>query len=187
MGDLTRGRNRQCKTSVGGVSKLWLFPFTKYLRSQITRDGLSLVTFPETIIYEFESENITITQDKQLEGESQFYNQGLTVDFNKILVDDELFKIVKQDYRAIIKDNNGNFRLLGAYNGMNANLVRETGDNRASFNGSKLSLEGKESDEALFISNLDSAGFIQAAGNYLALEDGVLMFTEDNQFIIVEE
>ena len=70
---------------------------------------------------------------------------------------------------------------------MNANLNRETGSSRASFNGSKLTLEGKEIDEALFISNLDSAGFIQQAGNYLALEDGVLMFTQDNQFIIIEE
>ena len=187
MSDLSRGRGRQCKTSVGGVSKLWLFPFTKYLRSQIVRNGLSLVTFPETIIYEFESENINITQDRQSENESGFYTQSVTVDFNKILVDDELFKIVKQDYRAIIKDNNGNFRLFGAYNGMNANLNRETGSSRASFNGSKLTLEGKEIDEALFISNLDSAGFIQQAGNYLALEDGVLMFTQDNQFIIIEE
>ncbi len=133
--DLQQGRNRECKSSVSGISKLYLFPFTKYSRSQIVRTGLTLTTFPDTIIYDFSGVDLGFTQDQQFENGSKFYNQNLNAKFIKIQIFDEFRKLLKKDYRAIVKDRNGNFRLLGAYNGLTTELNRDTGSSNAAFNG----------------------------------------------------
>ena len=51
---INSGRDRQCRNSLGGISKLWLFPFVKYSRSQIITNNNILVTFPNTDIYRFD-------------------------------------------------------------------------------------------------------------------------------------
>ena len=185
--DLTQGRSRVCKDSVSGIAKLYLFPFVKYTRSQIVRTGLTLTTFPATTIYQFDGVDISFTQNQQFENGSKFYNQNLSVNFIQIREVDEFEKLLNKDYRIIVEDRNGNKRLLGAYTGLTASLNQDTGSSNASFNGTKLTFEAQEIDEALFIGNLSDAGFTIESNNFLLLEDDTFILTEDNQFIIIEE
>jgi hypothetical protein len=52
---LTNGYTRKCKSGQGGLNKVYLFSYTKYARSQIVLNQNIVTSFPETIIYEFET------------------------------------------------------------------------------------------------------------------------------------
>ena len=46
--------DRKCKSTLGGLKKIYLFPFVKYNRSQIIINGMELIEFPSTGIVEFD-------------------------------------------------------------------------------------------------------------------------------------
>ena len=50
----------------------------------------------------------------------------------------------------------------------------------------RINFEGKEIDEALFIDNLEDAGFEESLLGFLLLEDGTFLLTEDSQKINLE-
>ena len=101
---LANGRNRKCKSNLGGVKLIYLFPFIKYSRSQIVRDGLELVTFPSTLIYAFEGVNLSFTDSQSTEGGGKFYTENLNADFIGLETNTQLQKLIDNDYRVIIKD-----------------------------------------------------------------------------------
>ena len=187
MIDLTKGRNKQCKSNVSGVNHIYLFPFVKYLRSQIIRTGLELTSFPATNIYRFDGVNLSFTNSQQEEDGGKFYNENLTADFIGLETNTELVKLINKDYRIIIKDNNGLYRLLGAYNGVLTEFSNTTGSTQAEFSGYNLTFEGKERQEALYIDDLASAGFVVVdSENYILLENGTFILTELNETLILE-
>jgi hypothetical protein len=157
---ITQGFAKRCKDNLGGVQKMYLFPFVKYLRSQIITDGEYLVSFPNTIIFEIEAVQISFTEPMQENEGGKFYNQSLG--FSLIGNDDffEIQKLLKKDYRCIIQDRNGNYKILGLYNGLQCtNLTQETGGGKSDLNGFNISFEGQEQRSSLFIEDLEDAGF----------------------------
>ena len=185
MISITTGRSRKCKAGVSGVDYIYLFRFVKYARSLIVRDQLTLTDFPETTIYRFEG-NYSFNESQSTQDGGKFYTQNLTADFIGIELNTNLVKLVNEDYRVIIKDNNGVFRLLGAYNGVITELNSTTGSSQAEFSGYNLTFEGQEIEQALYIDDLEDAGFVISEDNFLLLEDGTPILTEDNQKIIIE-
>jgi hypothetical protein len=185
MISITTGRDRQCKANVSGVNFIYLFAFVNYNRSQIVRDRLTLTDFPETTIYRFEG-NYSFNESQSTEDGGKFYTQNLTADFIGLELNTNLVKLVDQDYRVIIKDNNGLYRLLGAYNGTITDLNSTTGSSQGEFSGYNLTFEGTEREQALFIDDLEDAGFIISEDNFLLLEDGTPILTEGNEEIIIE-
>jgi hypothetical protein len=185
MISITTGRDRQCKANVSGVNFIYLFAFVKYNRSQIVRDRLTLTDFPETTIYRFEG-NYSFNESQSTEDGGKFYTQNLTADFTGLELNSNLVKLVDQDYRVIIKDNNGLYRMLGTYNGVRTDLNSTTGGNSSDFSGYNLTFEGIERQTALFIDDLEDAGFIISTDNFLLTEDGEPILTEDNNKLIVE-
>jgi hypothetical protein len=83
---ITQGFDRRCKDNLGGVRKLYLFPFVKYLRSQIITIGEELTSFPTTTIFEFETNVISFNEPMQENEGGKFYNQNL--EFSLIGTDD---------------------------------------------------------------------------------------------------
>lgn len=189
MVDLISGRSKVCKDSLGGLSKCYLFPFVNYSYSQIEVSGNILTSFPDTDIYPFEFDNNPTLSLSQNENEGgKYFEERIELGFTKPNSYNEFQKLLKKDYRMIIKDRLGNYRLLGAYNGLiGDNLKLSTGGAHADFNGYNITFEGQEENEALYINNLEDAGFTIIENNFILLENGEFMLTEDNQLIYVEE
>lgn len=150
---------RGCKDLQGGVDKLYLFPFVKYSRSQIVLNEQELVTFPFTVIYDWDSVATNYSENTSIEGGDIAWNQNFTIQIPKTVVTSEVYKLVKKDYRAIYIDRIGNIRILGLFNGLEAQINNETGQGKPDFNGYKITFTGKEDNQAYFITDLEAAGF----------------------------
>ena len=178
---------KQCKDSIGGVNKLYLFPFVNYSRSQITIVDQELTVFPPTIIYDWDSIVTNYTENTSFEGGDVVWTQSFTIQIPKTVITSEVYKLVKQDYRAIYIDRNSNIRILGLFNGLEATINNETGTNKADFNGYKVTFAGKEDNQAYFIDDLDAAGFdIYTIYNFIYDNglDNIVMDNETDNFIL---
>lgn len=183
---LTSGKNKDCKDSVGGISEVYIFSYTKHPKSQIIVDDLTLTSFPETNIYKFEFNNEpNFTNDSSEDEGGKFYNESLNLEFVGIYVWDGFERFLKKDLRIIIKDRNNKYRLLGAYNGLIVDRIqRTTGDAKNTFRGYRITFEGKELNPSLFIDDLEDTGFNIVENIFLLSEDGKYILTENNELII---
>tara|TARA_R110000782_G_scaffold54468_1_gene115150 strand:- start:165 stop:725 length:561 start_codon:yes stop_codon:yes gene_type:complete len=157
---ITQGRNKVCKDGIGGLAKVYLFPYVKYSRSQIILNNNVLVTYPDTTIYEYQvNNNPSVSQNQSEENGSKFYNLNISLELENENPND-FQKILNKDFNIIVKDRNNNFRFLGNVNGLECNSVDfTTGSGKQDFSGVKLGFEGKEEKEAYYINNLQAAGF----------------------------
>lgn len=182
---ITQGFAKRCKDNQGGVRKLYLFPYVKYLRSQIITDGEYLTSFPTTTIFEFETDVISFNEPMQENEGGKFYNQNL--EFSLTGNNDfwELQGLLKKDYRIIIQDRNGNYKILGLYTGLECtNFSQVTGGGKSELSGFNLSFEGQEYRSSLFIENLEDAGFI-IDGGFLLQENGDFILQENGFKILL--
>jgi len=179
---ITRGHDKTCKSQNGGIKKVYIFTYVKYKRSQIDTTNLVLNSFPETNIYEFEPlKGITVNQKMDDDDGGKYYTQTIDLRFSGTQDTFILQKIIKKDVRIIVEDNNGNLRLLGAYNGLICESINsETGGSKSEFNGLTFSFTGDERNEALFINDLSDVGFFRG---FLLLEDGFYILLEDGSKI----
>jgi hypothetical protein len=140
----------------GGIDKVYLFPFVKYNRSQIQTDGVYLSGFPDTEVFNFDAVSESYTESSNNDSGGVYYSQSLSFDIPVTTPISEAYRLVKKDYRAIILDRIGNYRILGLYNGLEATLTNSTGSNKNSLNGYKVTLKGKEENQAYYLSNFDT-------------------------------
>lgn len=155
---INKGLDRACKTHQGGVDKVYLFPFVKLNRSQIETDGVYLEEFPVTEVFYYDAVNESYSETSNNDSGGVFYSQSLSFDIPVTTPQSEAYKLVKIDYRAIILDRLGNYRILGLYNGLEASLTNETGSNKNSLNGYRVSFKGKEENQAYFLTDF-TGGF----------------------------
>jgi len=157
--NITKHIGRKCKDSQGGIKTVYLFPFVKYSRSQIVLDGQRLASFPSTTVFDWHSIASNFSENQSFDSGSIVWDQNLTIQIPKTNLDSEVYKLANKDYRAIYIDEIGNIRILGLFNGLEATISNETGQEKADFNGYKITLTGKEDNQAYFISNLEGTGF----------------------------
>jgi len=180
---LTATIGRPCKDLIGGVQKVYLFPYVKYSRTQITIIGQEVTSFPTTTAFEVYSSSTNFSESTEIEGGDVLWNQSFTIEVPKTAFTNQLYRLVKQDYRAIFVDRIGNARILGLYNGLEASVTNETGTDKASFNGYKVSFTGKEARQALWMRGwVDTGGggidvspqnlYLFQDGNYFLFQDG---------------
>lgn len=169
--------NRDCN-GVSGVKRLYLFSYVKYSRSQIELDNNVITAFPTTNIYEFSTVgDVDFSESTNEEDGGKYYEITLSFKTNKF---DEVLRLKNKDIRAIVLDNNGNYRMLGNYNGLTCETFRKTtGQSKTDFNGFEFSFSGKEQREAFFIKDLQvitgidgSSYLLQENGDYLLQENG---------------
>ncbi len=182
------GRLKVCKNSLGGISKLWLFPFVNYSRSQIVVNGNILTTFPTTTIYRFNFNGDPSPNETQTENEGgKFYELSLSFNLAKSTDSFNIEKLIKKDYRLIFQDRNGLYRIFGLYTGMICeNITYTTGGGKSELNGFTIDFTGQEEKGSFFINNLEEAGFFDADFNYRITQDGSFRITENNNFRITQ-
>ena len=181
---LTTNIPRRTSMFQGGVERVYLFPWTKYTRSQITISGQYVTVFPATTIYYVHSNTTSYNESTEIEGGDIAWNQNLTLEIPKTEAISEIYKLVKQDYRAIYVDRLGNYRILGLWNGLEASITNETGSDKSSMNGYKLTFTGKENNQAYFIEDLALTGLtIYTFNNYIFQDGCNYVFQDGNNFI----
>lgn len=179
--------NRQCKDNKGGIDEIYLFKHQNYLRSQIILNDNILVTYPDTIIYEFEVNNQPNANQTNQENEGgKFFDLSINFDLSAEL-GKEYSYMLGFDFNIIIKDRNGKYRFLGNRNGLTCSDVKyTTGGSKNSLNGVSLSFNGMEEKEAWYINNLNDAGFIISTQNYRITQNGEFRITQNNNFRITQ-
>lgn len=161
--DLSISRGRQCK-GLGGNSETYIFPYVQYLDSQIVRTNLTLTTFPATTVYQFFAENVGFSNPSLDQDGGKYYSESVNLTFPKIEVNTELVKLLRKDYRMILKDRNGLYRLLGAYKGGEFdNLTQTTGGSHSELTGYTIDYEATEEIPALYFTSLSGVGFTVSA------------------------
>jgi len=147
--DYTRLNN--IDDSQGGANRIYIIPFVEYSQSQITIADNYLTVFPSVAIYQLKAFSISFDEDV-----SESYEQKCSFQLKKILPTDNFKELAASDWRIIIKDNNGYFRMLGLYTGLKGTFTKSIGVNRSDFNGYNFSFDTKEIISAPFLSDLSN-------------------------------
>jgi hypothetical protein len=179
------GIYRTCKQFNGGVPYVYLFDYKKVSRGDIVINGNELISYPTTDVYEFElneSSNLSIENKKEDLGDYWDISFSLKLpNFDK--------DILKKDLIAITLDNNGKYRILGLYNGLEIEkITKSSGGAKSDFNGIEISFRGQEKINPYFISNLENAGFNvvgEITFDYLLQENGDFLLQENGFKIIL--
>ena len=163
--DIDKGFREVCKTQQGGIDKVYLFPYVKYGVSDIAfrgnsrvndPDAQSISRFPDTTIFEYEAVNISYTENATITRGGIEWSQNLSFTLPASFKDLNAFKLMYKDYSAIILDRNGNYRLIGLWNGGEVAINAGTGGSKNAMNGSTISLKAKEDNQAYFLTNFDT-------------------------------
>jgi hypothetical protein len=164
MSDTYSDYARQCKDTLGGIEKAYLLPYIEYDETLIKSTDIELITFPMSQVYEFEV-NGSFTQQSTLDKGNVSFAQNVQIDMSKIYNFYDVNVFVRNDFRVITLDNNGNLVLFGTNNGMTCNLTNASGNEKGEFNGFTLNFEGKEELTGLFVDDFDDFFFIDTPGD----------------------
>lgn len=173
MALLNKGKKYGCKTTIGGIKKVYLATFVHYSRNEFSFDGLVLTSIPTTFIYDFELDGDGNTFNQTTDGQS--YDQNLNLEFKKQdLTTTKLMESLNYlDYRALVEDRNGNYFLFGLDNGLTSEgLEITTGGNVNDFNGYRIRFKGREKHPVPFVLDPFDNGFIVVEGqDYYQFQD----------------
>ena len=162
---IQRGYTESCKDFQGGIDKLYLFPYVKYGVSDVLFGGFSegtnpdaqdITQFPQTTIYEYEAVNISYSENASITSGGVEWSQDLSFTIPRSFVDLNVYKLMRQDYCAIILDRNGNYRIIGLWNGGEVTISAGTGGEKSAMNGSTITLKAREDNQAYFLSNFNT-------------------------------
>lgn len=138
--DVTAGRDRVCKSSLGGNSILYLFNYLDDAFTVVAGEATAMnVLLTEAFEYELEGDANTLTEDVVTDR-----NTGTTVNTQTINVvlksmdadtSAELMLMSKGFPMAVVKDRNGNYHAIGLDDGIDFNVNAATGGAKADMNG----------------------------------------------------
>lgn len=148
-------RATECTNSRGGNTELYIFPFIKYSLSEIEYTGNYLTKFPYSAIFKLDSPVTSFNQPVTSEDGGTTFAQNVTFQLNKILDTDDYKNFVDFDWRIIVKDGNGFYRMIGVETGVKGSYTEETGGYAPEYNGFKFTFETKEERTAAFLENLE--------------------------------
>ena len=180
---LTNNEERIRKNLQGGISTVYLFPFVKYNRSQIGLTEQVLTSFPTTEVYKYHSINTNYSENVQEDGGDLSWTQSFSIEIPRTYETSEVYKMVKQYFRAIFIDRLGNIRILGLYNGLKVTVNNETGADKSGFNGYKITFDGLEDNQAYFLDNLDDFPVLVEEKNYIFMSCNNYTFMSGNNYI----
>ena len=146
---LTGNIERSCKDYMGGIYTFYITDWVKYDRTQIITTGEVLTTFPGTVFYKVEAQNVTFNETSSFEGGAERWEQTFTFDKPKTEVTNELYKLLKQNSRVVYIDRIGNIRILGLWNGVTSTNINEATD-KTSLTGYRITLSGSENNQAFY-------------------------------------
>ncbi len=183
--DLINNIGRVKNVSLGGVNTVYLFPYVKYNRSQITIIDQTITSFPATMVNSVHSTVTNYAENTEIEGGDVGFNQSFNLQFPITHVESELYKLVKQLWRAIYVDRLGNIRMLGVWNGLEATFNNETGTAKPDLNGYRISLSGKEDNQAYYLNDLTDFTLPSENDNFVFMDGCNFIFTNNDNFIFI--
>ena len=154
--EISKAVGKTCSDRQGGVSKLYLFPYIKYSKSLNLVQDQEVITFPSTVVYEYEAEGISFSESTSLKNGGVEWTQKLDFTVTEANVSSEVYKLLNKDYSAIILDRNGNYRFIGMRNGAETSVKASTGTSKSDLNGYNVSLTAKEDNQAYYVPSFDS-------------------------------
>ena len=149
---IDKGREKKCKDTIGGVKSVFIAPYKKVLRNQIVFNGVEIIGFPVTFIYEFVVlGDINFTQNENENEGGKFQEISLSLNFKGVNAFDNLRfqKMLNRDYFIVILDRNGNYFLAGLTNGLNCDSLKAGANDIYS-----VSFSGQELEKAPFCNTL---------------------------------
>lgn len=181
MVSLTSNRPRYCKSNLGGVKAIYIAPYRKLLRSEISYDGVTLLSFPETFFYTFELVRGSEFRQQQNQNEGgKYFDVSITVNINKITAFDNLNfqRLLKKDYFLIVQDGNDNYFLMGFRNGVTADSLK------TSTTQYTIEFSGMEEEFAPFVTGLIGNDIIIVPTLDYVFQDGRnFIFQDDKNYI----
>lgn len=183
INSLTRNIERPDFDLLGGVKTIYLLPYVKYLRSQMTIVDQKLTAFPGSDIYKVYSSGSNFTDTPEIEGGAVFFNQSFTFDVLKTEEASQVYTLLKQKYRAIMQDNNGNWRMIGLFNGLDTTYSNSTGADLSEFNGYRVTMEGKEDRQAIYMNGITPGMTPTQVDNFIFQDGNNFVFQDNKNFI----
>jgi len=153
------GNQLDCADSVGGVAEIYLTEFANVASITATSGVITAMTCStgkKFWTFQVEKENATFTQPgtRSVENGTLFYDQTATYTLKKMSAQKRnlLDNLMKNRLMVIIKDNNGEYQLMGQVNGADVTTVEgTTGKAFGDMNGYTVTVTGKEKDPANFV------------------------------------
>lgn len=141
--DITKGRAKVCKDSIGGNSKF--YPFN-YLEDAFTVvNGVATAINPaltEVFAYDLEGDGNTLVQNYvgERQNGTSINTQTLTLVLKQMdaSTSAEMNLVVKGYPMGVVKDRNGNYHLIGADDGIDFTVDATTGGAKTDLNGYTL-------------------------------------------------
>lgn len=149
--DITLGIDKPCKENQGGIETLYIFPYVKYSRSQISLLNEFIIDYPDTDVFEYEAQSIGFTENSKITNGGVEWSQDLSFKIPVTDVLSEIYKLPYQDYCVIFKDRQGLLRFMGLMNGATIETSNTTGTDKGSFIGYDVKMSAKETRQAQFI------------------------------------
>jgi len=163
--DITQGRAKECKDGIGGNSKLYLYnfvedPFT-ILEGEATAMNVEI-----TAAYEYDLQGDGHILDENMvsarnEG-TTLNTQTITAILQKIdaSTSAEMNLVAKNTPQAVVKDRNGNYFAVGITDGIDFNIVANTGSEKGDLNGYTLTGVSTEQDFAPLLDEATVTAFL---------------------------
>jgi hypothetical protein len=182
---ILNGLKAGMKCNMGGIKKVWIYPYIQYPSTKIITDGSVLISHPPTQIFLFEHTNelgIIQSQQKTLGGKFTNFTITLETTSREVL---EIEKLMHQESGIIVLDRNNNYLIFGVRNGLNTNSITQViGNTKSDFNGYRIEFEGKEIDKAFFINDLAEAGFSPyPLPGYMLLQDSDYLLLQNGDIL----
>jgi len=174
--DITAGRIEPCKDSVGGLDAIYFVndgDITGFTMDTTDTDVIASVAGdPSAYKYDLKGNStFETTINSSTENGTSFFEQTLTLTLKKLDIEShkELKLLTWGKPKVIVKDNNGNFFLMGKEHGAEVtggSVV--TGGAMGDLSGYTLTLSAMERVPANFIDASDEAGLTTAGFTIVA-------------------
>lgn len=162
---INTGYQLGCRDSIGGIQEAYIGNFNaNQLYVLDGSDNITGITGSGTVSYykyDQEMENGEFTQEGQYSTENGtvFFNQNLTLMFHKndAALRNQLLVLSQANLSVIVKDQRGEYWLLGLQNGIRATAgSQNTGRLFGDMNGVTITLSGKEPEPAHRIASISA-------------------------------
>jgi hypothetical protein len=149
-----------CKDNFSGIKNIFLLPFVYFPRRFFIDSGIETAIQLKIQPKVLEKSSLSINYN------DGFFSQSLRFKTSYLEQNEVLNEIKDKDLRAIVTDWKGNNFLIGQQNGLNLKFNGSSGVNKTDFSGFDFTLEGKEKEEYIKVTNLNQ--FIENASLFLA-------------------
>ena len=163
--DITAGRAKACKTSIGGVSKLYLFNYLEDPFTIVANEGTAMnAGLTEAFVYELTGDGQVLAENMPSDRAAGTTTNTQTVtailqglDF---ATSNEMKLIANGTPQAVVLTRDGQYLLVGQTDGIDFTIDTTTGTTQAEFSGYTLTGVSIESAIAPALDSATTSAFL---------------------------